>query len=482
MTDRLMWLLDCYISRLRSLKHEFERVRDKDHPYRTPTMVHEALIKFLERQCEEAEYLRDYDDSEALNHLRTYRIIMKETIKLFVLSDRVDSPRIRFELLPALSWVASDMLQRPCQVIFRLERDLDADIFSVGDKLRSFNCEDIWEEVISQSPGTQGTGAFDSFPEVLIMGFPSSSAGSMLMHALSAHELAHVLVSDSKKNVLSQLAALASEIVAAPLFTSSLASMAENATWAELLDGYDEKEGRQGGHLKDVHDRECALLNPKNIPFTIMLAWLKEMFCDLVAIRLVGPSFLAAIERLVPLDEKPDYEHPAVRLRRGLCERYLKEDYSSIMGPIWDRLFDGPQISVRDQRGPLWNLLEQALIDSFPKLKALTQIVPTTFSPADLELDQCVEEMTHAITNLAPPSSSVTVTGTARDIRYFWIMVYAAWKFRLSSSFDAWKEKHNWLGNDDEAETKLSNLVLQGVRALELSSNWASKCNASGGV
>src|SRR5260221_7867204 len=66
--------------------------------------------------------------------------------------------------------------------------------------------------------------------------------------------------------------------------------------------------------------------------------WSTELYADLVAVRLLGPAFLAAFERAV-MGGEPAPSHPPRELRLHLMDQYLQAHFPEVaFDPVWQRL------------------------------------------------------------------------------------------------------------------------------------------------
>jgi hypothetical protein len=90
-------------------------------------------------------------------------------------------------------------------------------------------------------------------------------------------------------------------------------------------------------------------------------------------------------------------------------------------------------------------------------------------------LPKIVEDMEHFIENLAPPNAALP-KNVAQSPSVFWILMYGAWHFRLSSSkFVKFCERYGWSPDDGKGESALGNLLLHAIQSAELMFQWESR-------
>src|ERR1044072_6213635 len=118
------WQIESLRARIRSQEAEIKRVAENDHPYPEPDIIYKALLKVVqERKKHFDEAIGLWCTEEAIELYSDYqrdRILqgpfdtivrdLQRIAEVFSLADRVDSPRIPFEILRSLSWVANSIL------------------------------------------------------------------------------------------------------------------------------------------------------------------------------------------------------------------------------------------------------------------------------------------------------------------------------------------------------------------------------------
>src|SRR5437868_3291894 len=112
------WQVECLLIRMQSLRNEILRVKNKDRPYPETDIVYDALIAVIDsRYAKVDKAMKLYGVSgEALPYgvFQTVAKDLEVVFKFFSYTDRVDSPRIPFEVIRSLSWVANYLFDEKC--------------------------------------------------------------------------------------------------------------------------------------------------------------------------------------------------------------------------------------------------------------------------------------------------------------------------------------------------------------------------------
>lgn len=436
----------------------------KDHPYAEPNIVYRALLLSLERsESKVSQALTLYPqnpkigDRASLVTLETEDKALRDVASIFNLADRVDSARIPFEIIRALSWAAESLLKVRCHTIIRLDTVYTYSISSCREKFEEKDCGRQWKQAVNEVGGSVDN-------PVLLLGFPSTAAGSTLLHAIAAHEFGHVLKSERKSDISTKLDSLA----------ISLAT-SHCKQFDDSLDGYcrDTSIRRPG-----VTEKEALRLRRDQLEATIKMTirlWFSEVFSDLVAARLVGPAFLAALDRLTPTSEdSPSRSHPPTSVRRLLVRDYLATE---MPGPVSDAVWQEVLSSIAPVRQVdlPWIVCNEVLTEAAPQIKKLVNVVvpisPFKWQPDLKHFLDTVDECFHY---LSPPSAIIGPTGHPEDANYFWLLMFAAWRFRLDDDkFTTFKSTYDW--TTSRAEEALSNILLHSLQSIELKSRWQEK-------
>jgi hypothetical protein len=456
-----------------SLRNEILRVKNKDRPYTETDIVYDSLVSVIEsrkNQIITANKLAAARGTVIDQTLFNHRAKDLETIfKVFSYTDRVDSPRIPFEILRSLSWVANQLFQERCYAVVRLEPQYNYTILSCRREFNKNGWGKYWR-YLDDSPALEsGTEEHKppTPPNVLLLGFPSPDAGSTLVHALAAHEFGHEFAFKWDDDI---------KLVRDSIVTEVRRSY--NVDLQDYLIGVVKRpEDDNGDDDRNEKARKYILALIDNIA----LSWLREIFSDLVAARLVGPAFLAAFDRIIIGHGKAGDTHPSASLRRALVRRYLTAVLPDIVSDsTWSQLFDDT-IAPTKTRDELYRVMEQVFNEKV--IAGLEHILDRVPSPlARLKpkaLEKLLNEMEEHIDHLATPSVPLKLGDELPDTEKFWLLMFAAWRYRLSPKFKnlaqicGEKEKPN----PTKAEEVLGNLLLHALLSLELRARWRDKVN-----
>jgi hypothetical protein len=198
----------------------------------------------------------------------------------------------------------------------------------------------------------------------------------------------------------------------------------------------------------------------------LVAAWSVELFADLIAARLLGPAYLAAFDRLFVHPQPPTESHPPNDLRRFWIARYLSQ------GPLKE-FEDGVWSRLSPVRSPaILRDIAERLAGEVCSLVALAlePLLATVSSPRDWEgFAELIILMENHIEDLAPPSVALADLDN-RATEGVWAVLYAAWHFRLDEDrFKRFCEKFGWKDHVLQGENRLGDLILQALKALELS-------------
>jgi hypothetical protein len=448
------WQLDCLRVRIVSLRSDIERVDQKDHPYPEPGLIYRALVEVINARSdllEDSVQLYSLENEKGSRKLHeTFESIaqdMQEIARVFNWASRVDSARIPFEILRSLSWVAKHVLGTRCDAVVYLDPDYDYSILSCRRIFESMNWERYWDHV-------QTSLLADDHSTVLLLGFPSPDAGSILVHALAAHEFGHELAYRSYEALLAICERRVAE--AKVKYDSDLQDYI--SAWA---------------YKREVVAKGEAY-EPRRVNVSVWLEeiaehWLVEVFSDLVAARLVGPAFLAALDRILLGLGTPTYTHPPTDLRRDIVRKYLQKILPHVVeDPVWKPLFiDNRGTDTRDL---LWRIGRDICLSSFEELSTILESIPTPLNDTG-NLSE-LNEMHEYIDHLAPPSVPLNINGKMAGPDSFWLIMYGAWHYRLGPRFEKFAESCGSKNDLAKAESALGNLVLQALHSLELHYRW----------
>ncbi len=364
------WQINCLRARMRSLEAEIRRVAEKDHPYPEPDVIYNALVSVVRSRIdlfEEAldlflgseEYERDLQAT-----FGTVARDLQRVAEEFSLADRVDSARIPFELLRALSWAANILLDENCRTVVRLDTTYTYTISSCRQRFEGLGWTDHWDASVNTDRFT-----------VLVLGFPSSDANSILLHALAAHEFGHRFIPRYKSSLLALRDRLAQDV---------------KGEYGEQLKDYllDNVVKREGVARGDAYEESRKLVEARLLKLGEY--WLSEILSDLVAARLVGPAFLPALDRILLGLGRPSPTHPPGHLRKHLVREYLGKLFpelveDSIWMPFFSQHEDLALSRATDEQGqgdawqPLYQVGERMCRLGLEPISSILETCPCTF-------------------------------------------------------------------------------------------------------
>jgi hypothetical protein len=447
------WQIECLTYRINSLVAEIQRVSKKDHPYNEPRVVYEALLSVLDGR---AKLLKDYvqlfqlpgGERSLQNCYETVARDVAIVAEVFSLVDRVDSARIPFEILRPLSWAARELVRGKYRVVVRLDPIFDYTFMSTRMVFENRGWGADWLKVTQKHKIAH---------DVLLLGIPSAYAHAILLNALAAHELGHLLFNTQRQQLKDIIT-----LVFRQVFQKHNLKLQDYVARRA--------RGLPGGLTQDAYANESA--DVYRLALSITMEWCSELYSDLVATRLLGPAYIAAFDRVLIGRWQPTESHPPNDLRRNLMITYFEKNFPQIVansGELWASLKNGLSESAR-YVDELWTFGEEVCRSAVaPFTETLTKIVNTPFSEPPEEFSSLISEMQDHIDNLSPPSAVLGEKSMWINSNGFWSMFYAAWYFRLNRArFESFTRRYQWQDSPSDAEDALSNLLLQGLRSLEL--------------
>ena len=456
------WQIECLRARMSSLEQEIKRVADKDHPYSEPNAIYHALLNVLKSRSEHFReacgLFGEVGDSVLLETVfQEVALEVQRVFEVFGYADRVDSPRIPFEILRCLSWAAKDLLGEECKAVVRLDTAYNYTIVSCRRKFDELNWEQFW------SDATLASGRPDAKPyTVLVLGFPSPDAGATLLHALAAHEFGHEIIEQYHAQI-------------EKLWDTLLIDA--KSRFQDKIQEYilDNTHRREGVPPSDAIEESAMQFEAKLIASSYR--WLSEVWADLVAARLVGPASLAAFDRIVLNNGAACDSHPSATLRKRLVENYLKMKMSKIAeDKVWASVFLSPATSRPEGEAPLntqflkpiYPMLEYVCEHSLDELARLLDKIPSPLTDSDLP--KKLKDIETFVENLAPPNAAIDKG--KMNASAFWLLMYGVWHFRLSTDkFNRFCADHGFDGHS-KGEAVLGNLLLHALQAAELEYQW----------
>jgi len=391
-------------------------------------------------------------------------------VDLFTSCDRVDSARIPFEMIRCLRVATQQLTNAECGVVLHLSPEFNYEIRSVRQEFEQNDWLDFWlGDIRTDSEVVPRT--------VLIIVFPSYEVSSVPLHAVAAHELAHLLAD--------QWASECRKISRRLLTEAKHEYQTQRQAWMA-----DRLIKVPGLRMRDVENRLEQLLKRHE---GIAHVWVLELLTDLIAVRLVGPAFFAALERITLGLGGGSDGHPPDDLRRQVIREYVADRMPEIYRDqtTWQRVLDHRDGSDTD------NLFRRMARDvcrkAIPELHKLAERVPSIFSSAAAaatneptvpittqssptparELADLLALIRADLMELIPPSELLR-SKTASDIAtYFWLLFYSTWHFRLDKpNYDRFLERYQWSAEPMRGEAALGSLLLHSIQSLELSHRW----------
>lgn len=477
------WHVDCLKQRISSLRAEIQRVQHKHHPYDDVTVVFTALVAVLdarEAQLKEAQDLFAASEvgdiaAEALaqQFLDANRDI-DDVVDLFTSCDRVDSARIPFEMVRSLRIAAEELIGEECAVVLHLSPDYNYEVRSVRWEFE----QNGWLE---QWPGDRTDGDKLIPRTVLIIVFPSYEVSSIPLHAVAAHELAHLL---------------------ADKWGAELKAITKPLREQCKLDFREQREQWISDRLmkvpslssKDVYDRVARVLKRRE---RIAHEWVNELLIDMIAVRLVGPAFFAALERMtLGLGGDTD-EHPPDNLRREVVRHYVRDHLPlAVRDPAdaaaWMKVLD--HVESSGSSDVIHKMANKVCQDALPALAVMVSRVPSLFTDkADVwsgdrlripvkhdiaampvtRLIDVLAYMQEDLFALIPGSDVLNPKSRADVAAFFWLLFYAAWRFRLDERrYPEFLREYRWTSAPEKGEHALGSLLLHSIQSLELKQRW----------
>lgn len=449
------WQLECLEARINSLRNEISRVTEKQPLRAVSRSVYRSFRAVLDEQAKAiGEARRAFvsgtgSDNDRLDAI--YDVVSEQLWKvteLFQTCDRVDSPRIPFELLPSLSAVARALLGSTAHILVHLSTEYNYQIQS----LRRYFDERNWHREWRPPRG----GLHD---ELLLMVFPSYEVGTTLLHAVAAHELAHELAhrkqDEINRRTMNAIGRVSRE------FND------EKVEWVKSV-----AASAPGTSSSVGQDRAYEAFKRRNE--RIEKGWVRETFADLVAASLVGPAFIGALDRISAgaSPARQDTTHPPLSKRREIIGTYLKDNYPAVANdPAWDDVMSGttPQLPL-----DVFTRCGMRICDEI--VEPLTELITSTVrSPlADTaEVEAAVGMVTYCIDNLVPPSYNVRIRNDDDVASACWLLLYATWRYRVSKPlFDSLCRRYGWTDDPTAADTAINSLLLHSLQNLGVKASW----------
>ncbi len=289
--------------------------------------------------------------------------------------------------------------------------------------------------------------------EILSLGIPSVYASSVLLNALAAHEIGHLLHSNRESAI------------------DAIVTDAYEREWNRHKDDLiyyatDKALDSTSGSFVDPDTYAAKVQELRDATDYLARNWCREVYSDLLAVHLLGPAFIAALDRVSLGNEALDYEHPAMEFRRNLLTGHIRQHFSHLD-------FDGRWSALGTTAAPsrvvnrIERFGESVCVSAAAALAESLRDIPSALTADSATLETAISAMHDHIMHMSPPSVALEDMGLWLSETGFWTLIYAVWLFRVDDArFTQFKTYYNW--DDDSAEDHLGNLLLQSLKSLQL--------------
>lgn len=431
---------------------EITRISQKDHPESGARLAFEALLYFG-RELGDTLERRNQGSNLPAGIISRYIEKIQRLSKVLSNLDRIDSARIPFELIPALNWVASDIVPAfsspPAHLFIRLCDKGSYSIATLSDLLGQANRNDPWKREWETKKDGQNVA------ECVIIGAPSAEARSVLIHALSAHEFAHLVICDSEERF--SLHAHASKVV--DDFNTHNTARCESDR-AILFS--------TGGATKDEGQ----------VSFT-RHGWVSEIFSDMAAAQLLGPAFLVTARRTyLGLNGGSSVSHPSRLLRLKAIKHFLTSKYPDVWSmDVFRSIVNDAESEIDSPSTPLTGDVEryeQIVEQLFPEIASCVQRAIEQKPLAHSQYEKLINSAVAEFAELSPPMTIFGSTAMDSGSASFWMILTAGLCFRENKkAFDAWNIRYKWPKKNGDSldlagESRLDSILLHSLRSAEI--------------
>lgn len=407
------------LDRVSALAREVERLRAKRFPIQSANTLLTEIATHVERLRADVNDLGEpgefHDDDELCLTIQGISSPVLFLHQLLHYLDKIDSPRLPFELVQGFEELTSDLAGAATQLLLKPDRHYNYYTLMMRDYVPM---------------GTVAAKLADALPGLAIVGFPSAEADATLLHTLLFHEIGHVIYRRKMANDV-----------------RTLIEETQSGDGAEQID--------------------------------TIFSWTEEVCCDVIALRLVGPSFwfawqwysVAALERASDSDSHPDFGSRSELMQAYVAK--LCEDLPE-MAALTKAFVPANKLEPlarRETQKPL-SSAATALRDVNYRSR-LFQIVDT-HTPCPLGKEGTANSVIaacKAIKRFVPPGSMMEPTyfASASAAEVLALVFAAAWMFRIHH-FNDW-DKFKW--DRDKKGRILSELTLAAVEGNMLVRNYA---------
>jgi hypothetical protein len=445
------------VERATAVLKEIARVSAKDFAFGLPRKILSTLrdeaeavkADLLDLNKDPVVWNKGTPAAERLASIRTLAARIEVIHDGLTLVHAVDSSRLPFELVSILEQLANQILNATgVEVMLQPSYEYS---YSILDLAQTF--------------------AGPDFKDTFLISFPSAETMSLAMHTIILHELGHPLFSRieaSIRPVLTKGLVDAQKILSADIEDEVRMRMAAIGipTGAPLFQP----------HVKESTNevlQEAADLTRN---------WTGEIWCDLVATRLVGPAYICAFQSLMlpffSTSEASD-THPDNWLRLNIMRKFMDSELSST--PVLKQvseLFGIHQNIVGGIEPPNAADLETTFKiaghilrpdDDNTVLAEVFSIVRQRI-PSPISSPEFLEALKRGIdrtVDLVPPDPFLHFSADykASPVEIVAYVFYCYWLFKLTR-YDEWKAKLEW--DDDRCDFVLNNMGIKALEAAQL--------------
>jgi hypothetical protein len=468
----------------RSLLRELERLRSKDFPLPLATTILDGLDETIKAFVNRFDELKTDDvlchpempDEERVASIQTHAAQLALLHQVFGLLDDVDSTRVPFELVPIFQAAADQLLssETPSKLLLQPVREYN---YSILELTNLFSLPP-WQNLSER------------FEQCFLLTLPSATPNDILSHTLFFHELGHPLFSarlsaDLDHHVMERFAVAIEE-------HQDAINKAVDERLKSMGVHQNETPGPQQSNADIAKKQQHNSLVGKALG--IVSSWVEEICCDVVAARIVGPSYVCAYQSvLLPFFPSAGFSatHPDDGTRLKVISWYLAQ--SQQKQPVLAELmanYGASAEAVAGLGGGVDEGMESAVVfrlaqwvvrpDETNKLLSVTAEKIDALIPDPLEYEgllPALKESVSALDGVIPPDPFVFLSRAASlDEHALCAFVFhALWLYRLKG-FQVWREQYGW--DDGHCRDVLNGLGLKALEAASLEKSFSQRGTA----
>lgn len=457
------FVLDRALDRARTLQRELERLLAKDFGFGLAPRILDLLQKTAKDAERKLGLLKKdgvFLDSrtpadERLDSIRTNAANLHLVHTLLDLVSRVGSSRLPLEMVRAFEQLAGDLLKVQDRVAILLQP-----VNTYNYRLLELN------------------KIFRGWDHEFLVQVPSADSFSFLLHTILFHELGHPVfgrvVEKDLRGPLGTALARAER---------SLRVEIDKEVQSRMLAAGIPKPGRNSDQ-RDFWSKRQEAMREELLSYASEVArsWTEEIWCDLLATRLVGPGYLCAFQTLLLPFSSPGEasdSHPDSWLRLQVIARYSVQEKSAVDGfeAIYEE-FGQRATTVEGVTKPTDAQLSihHRIAHEVLKPDPESEFVELLFSkvrtsvPNPLEMPEFLEALIHGrdqLVHLVPPDPFLHFPpGTKlRSYEVVPFVFYVAWLFKLSQ-IGVWRDRYGW--DAERQDDVLDQICMKALESAEL--------------